>query len=137
MKRFAPAARLLSLSPVSPPPSPTSPTGSRSTHAPLPSGTLDAKFGIFIHWGIYSVPAYAAPDSYSEWYWRNLREPPTSGNERNDRNRRMTQGFHQRVFGAGLRLPAVRAGVQSRAVRPGRVGRHLQASGRQVRRVDL
>lgn len=27
----------------------------------------DAKFGIFIHWGIYSVPAYG-----SEWYSRNM-----------------------------------------------------------------
>ncbi len=27
----------------------------------------DAKFGIFIHWGLYSVPAYA-----SEWYSRNM-----------------------------------------------------------------
>ena len=27
----------------------------------------DAKFGIFIHWGVYSVPAFA-----SEWYSRNM-----------------------------------------------------------------
>ncbi|WP_207589951.1 alpha-L-fucosidase [Halomontanus rarus] len=31
----------------------------------------DAKLGIFIHWGIYSVPAWADPDgdhAYAEWY---------------------------------------------------------------------
>ena len=28
---------------------------------------LDAKFGIFIHWGVYSVPAFE-----SEWYPRNM-----------------------------------------------------------------
>jgi alpha-L-fucosidase len=28
---------------------------------------LDAKFGIFIHWGVYSVPAFG-----SEWYPRNM-----------------------------------------------------------------
>ena len=27
-----------------------------------------AKFGIFIHWGIYSVPAYAPKKDYAEWY---------------------------------------------------------------------
>ena len=27
----------------------------------------DAKFGIFVHWGVYSVPAYD-----NEWYPRNM-----------------------------------------------------------------
>ncbi len=33
----------------------------------VPSWYEDAKFGIFIHWGLYSVPAFA-----SEWYARNM-----------------------------------------------------------------
>ena len=28
----------------------------------------DAKFGIFIHWGVYSVPAWAPKGEYAEWY---------------------------------------------------------------------
>jgi alpha-L-fucosidase len=28
----------------------------------------DAKFGIFIHWGVYSVPAFCDTSTYSEWY---------------------------------------------------------------------
>ena len=32
----------------------------------------DAKLGIFIHWGLYSVPAYSAPDGYAEWFYRGL-----------------------------------------------------------------
>lgn len=28
----------------------------------------DAKFGIFIHWGVYSVPAWAPVGMYAEWY---------------------------------------------------------------------
>ncbi len=32
-----------------------------------PEWFRDAKFGIFIHWGVYSVPAYG-----SEWYPRNM-----------------------------------------------------------------
>jgi alpha-L-fucosidase len=33
----------------------------------VPDWFRDAKFGIFIHWGVYSVPAYA-----NEWYPRNM-----------------------------------------------------------------
>ncbi|MDR2543590.1 MAG: alpha-L-fucosidase [Treponema sp.] len=32
-----------------------------------PKWYADAKFGIFIHWGVYSVPAFA-----NEWYTRNM-----------------------------------------------------------------
>lgn len=32
----------------------------------LPSWYDDAKFGIFIHWGVYSVPSIG-----SEWFWKN------------------------------------------------------------------
>jgi len=37
---------------------------------PTPKWYTDAKFGIFIHWGIYSVPAWGTEKAYSEWYWR-------------------------------------------------------------------
>ena len=39
---------------------------------PCPAWYLDAKFGIFIHWGLYSVPGWGAPKSYAEWYWNNM-----------------------------------------------------------------
>ena len=32
-----------------------------------PDWFMDAKFGIFIHWGVYSVPAFS-----NEWYPRNM-----------------------------------------------------------------
>ena len=32
-----------------------------------PDWFRDSKFGIFIHWGVYSVPAFG-----SEWYPRNM-----------------------------------------------------------------
>jgi len=32
----------------------------------------DAKFGIFIHWGVYSVPAWAPRGEYAEWYPRRM-----------------------------------------------------------------
>src|SRR6185312_15344219 len=33
----------------------------------IPEWFRDAKFGIFIHWGVYSVPAFG-----NEWYSRNM-----------------------------------------------------------------
>ena len=36
-------------------------------HNPAPQWFRDAKFGIYFHWGVYSVPAFA-----DEWYPRNM-----------------------------------------------------------------
>ncbi len=36
----------------------------------VPQWYQDAKFGIFIHWGVYAVPAYG-----NEWYPRNMYQP--------------------------------------------------------------
>ncbi len=38
----------------------------------VPQWYLDGKFGIFIHWGVYSVPAFG-----NEWYPRNMYLPDT------------------------------------------------------------
>ena len=40
---------------------------------PNPQWFEDAKFGIFIHWGVYSVPAWGPRDRYSEWYWHDMK----------------------------------------------------------------
>jgi alpha-L-fucosidase len=34
----------------------------------------EAKFGVFIHWGVYSVPAWGPKGSYSEWYWHSMQD---------------------------------------------------------------
>jgi len=39
---------------------------------PPPQWFLDAKFGIFIHWGVYSVPAWGKVGEYAEWYWNRI-----------------------------------------------------------------
>lgn len=39
---------------------------------PYPQWFSDAKLGIFIHWGLYSVPSYCGLESYGEWYYRGL-----------------------------------------------------------------
>ena len=51
------------------------------------------KFGIFIHWGVYAVPAYAPviPNSglsYAEWYWKRIQE-----------KRPEFVSFHEKVYG--------------------------------------
>ncbi|WP_328345395.1 alpha-L-fucosidase [Streptomyces violaceus] len=55
---------------------------------PVPAWFTDAKFGIFVHWGAYSVSAWAEPtgelgvvdpdvwfkhNPYAEWYWNTIR----------------------------------------------------------------
>jgi alpha-L-fucosidase len=42
---------------------------------PVPEWFSDAKLGIFIHWGVYSVPGWADPEAdnaYAEWYPRKM-----------------------------------------------------------------
>lgn len=39
---------------------------------PLPGWFDEAKFGIFIHWGLYSVPAWGPKGKYAEWYWHDM-----------------------------------------------------------------
>lgn len=46
---------------------PFKPTWESLENYQVPQWYLDAKFGIFIHWGVYSVPAFG-----NEWYPRNM-----------------------------------------------------------------
>jgi alpha-L-fucosidase len=76
---------------------------------PLPDWYDDAKFGIFIHWGLYSVPAYAPPGEmdmekllqgesdfaqspYAEWYQNSLRIQGSP-----------TYQYHAKTYGASFR----------------------------------
>ncbi|KAH3819041.1 plasma alpha-L-fucosidase-like [Dreissena polymorpha] len=43
-----------------------SPTWKSIDSRPLPSWYDEAKLGIFVHWGVFSVPSYS-----SEWFWQN------------------------------------------------------------------
>jgi alpha-L-fucosidase len=47
-------------------------TSSLRSHR-APHWFTGAKFGIFIHWGVYSVPAWApVGEDYAEWYWARM-----------------------------------------------------------------
>lgn len=47
---------------------------------PVPAWFGEAKFGIFIHWGPYSVPAWSPKGTYSEWYQYWLQKKTLFGN---------------------------------------------------------
>src|SRR4051812_19321639 len=73
------------------------PTWESIDRRPSPSWYTDAKFGIFIHWGVYSVPAFAAVNvkgetGYAEWYWNSLVKNKGNG-------KGPTLDFHNRVYG--------------------------------------
>ena len=55
------------------------PTWESLDKRPVPAWYKDAKFGIFIHWGVYSVPAYAPVGEYAEWYQHSLQENSFDG----------------------------------------------------------
>ncbi len=77
------------------------PTWESVDSRPTPSWFTDAKFGIFIHWGVYSVPAYAPvlPNNlaYAEWYWHAITEGQKPGANPVDAG---SWAFHKRVYGA-------------------------------------
>ncbi len=55
---------------------------------PIPAWFDEAKFGIFIHWGVYAVPAWGPKTRYSEWYWRDM------SNKKGE-----TWKFHAKTYG--------------------------------------
>lgn len=56
------------------------PTWQSIDSRPIPSWFGDAKFGIFIHWGPYSVPAWSPKGTYAEWYQHWLQDKGLFGN---------------------------------------------------------
>ncbi|MBI2684875.1 MAG: alpha-L-fucosidase [Acidobacteria bacterium] len=77
------------------------PTWESIDKRPTPAWFTDAKFGIFIHWGVYSVPAYApvipGKLAYAEWYWNAM----TRGQDpKANPIQTGTWDYHQRQYGA-------------------------------------
>jgi len=65
---------------------------------PTPDWYRDAKFGIFIHWGLYSVPAWSPRGTYAEWYWHALEGKDQKGEKKVMRHKAVNV-FHDRVYG--------------------------------------
>lgn len=69
---------------------------------PVPGWFENAKFGIFIHWGVYSVPAWGPRgdsigvyDKYAEWYWYKLVVP--------NKVQKYFQAFHNKTYGPNFK----------------------------------
>jgi len=41
---------------------------------PTPTWFNEAKLGIFVHWGLYSVPSYGSKEAYGEWFLKGLQD---------------------------------------------------------------
>lgn len=70
------------------------PTWESLDKRPIPGWFSDAKFGIFIHWGVYSVPAWRPLSekiyaSYAEWYYARVVDDFKNGGD----------AFHRKNYG--------------------------------------
>jgi len=65
---------------------------------PIPDWYKDAKFGIFVHWGPYSVPSFSPTGTYTEWYQKWLQGKAIFGNNNPDNN--AIPDFQNSVYGS-------------------------------------
>lgn len=77
-----------------------------------PEWFKQAKFGIFIHWGMYSVPAWApvipnSGESYAEWYWYRIQAKEDK-----------FWNFHVKNFGANVSYPQLETGFKAELFNP-------------------
>lgn len=112
------------------------PTSDSLRQHAVPDWFHDAKFGIFVHWGLYSVPAWAptgvwdgdfskiddlkSHNPYAEWYWNTLQFSDAP-----------TRAFHDVAFGPefGYADFAPRFRHASRGWDPERWSRLFQQAG--------
>ena len=76
------------------------PTWDSLDQRPTPAWFTDAKFGIFIHWGVYSVPAWGPKGTYAEWYWRHIETG--RANLPNKPELQLFWEYHRRFYGANF-----------------------------------
>jgi alpha-L-fucosidase len=89
----------------------------------------DAKFGIFIHWGLYSVPAYAPRGTYAEWYW-HAKDGDQSGKQEAAVGRAAAiNEFHNRVYGADFQYSDFRPMFTCEMFEPAEWAKALKRSG--------
>lgn len=96
---------------------------------PVPGWFEDSKFGIFIHWGVYSVPAWGpfgddvgVYDKYSEWYWNKLMNPGSKVNKHfND--------FHIKTYGPNFKYQDFAPMFKAELFRPDQWAELFRESG--------
>lgn len=95
---------------------------------PIPQWFEDAKFGIFIHWGLYSVPAWGPTkdvgvyEKYAEWYWYSLTNP-------NRESYKQFNDFHKRAFGPNAKYQDFASAFTCEMFEPDEWARIFKESG--------
>ena len=96
---------------------------------PVPFWFQNAKLGIFIHWGLYSVPSWATKSNadgfgsgYSEWYWQRLQEPKLKIHKE-------FVAFHEKNFGPGFKYQDFANHFKAELFDPSEWARILASSG--------
>lgn len=85
----------------------------------VPAWFEDAKFGIFIHWGVFSVPAYSPTardgvgvyDRYAEWYWWKLMD-------KKGKTYPFFQTFHETMYGKDFKYQDFAADFKAELFKP-------------------
>lgn len=89
----------------------------------MPGWFQEDKFGIFIHWGVYAVPAYAPviPNSgysYAEWYWYRIHE-----------KQKDFKAFHDKNYGADFQYPQFESQFKAELFNPDQWAEVFKKSG--------
>ncbi len=86
---------------------------------PVPEWFADAKFGIFIHFGLYSVPAFTKNGNYAEWYmWQLLHDKSPE-----------VVDFHRRTYGENFSYEDFVGKFKCELFDPDKWAEIMQASG--------
>jgi len=90
------------------------PTWKSLDSRPLPKWYDEAKFGIFIHWGVFSVPSFK-----NEWYWWYL----------NGDNVTEYQEFHKKMYGADFKYQDFAPMFQAKMFDPAQWAKMFKRAG--------
>ncbi|MES2378408.1 MAG: alpha-L-fucosidase [Bacteroidota bacterium] len=96
---------------------------------PVPEWFTSAKFGIFIHWGVYSVPSWAPVgkeydvySKYAEWYWKRLVDDTTNVGA-------AFRAHHLATYGPGFKYPDFANQFKAELFKPDQWAALFAASG--------
>lgn len=90
---------------------------------PVPQWYLDAKFGIEMHWGLYSVPAWTPPDGslpYAEWYWNKISDHSQTN---------VQWRFHETNYGSNFKYQDFAPMFRAELFNPGQWAEIFKRSG--------
>lgn len=93
---------------------------------PIPAWFENAKFGIFIHWGLFSVPAWGPTEGnvyekYAEWYWWRQ--------SRNGQPSKSFTDFHNQTFGENTKYEDFASGFKAEMFYPDQWAEVFKKSG--------